>query len=213
MDLAKALEKIARWLLRLSEFHLDVVLQASIKHRAADALWRLTIDGKDNTDLNDALLVLTTVPANEAKEAEEIDEKHHFVIEAHNAIAPGLTAVFHIARTLLIEVVTAEFLAEHSEDLLCGQLASTAGTTGFDHFQSQWIRTLRCPYRRSDTESRFTIPTGAPSTYVSLPTSSSTSCRMKDVRHHATRRILATRGQRCIQNLKRFPRIGTQSRE
>lgn len=60
--------------------------QTGIKHQAADALSRISTDGEDKTDLNDALPVLTIVLANRVKEAGEIDENYHIMSEALNKI-------------------------------------------------------------------------------------------------------------------------------
>lgn len=45
-----------------------------MKHQAAVTLLRLPTDAEDKTDLNDALPVLTILPADEAQKAEKDDE-------------------------------------------------------------------------------------------------------------------------------------------
>lgn len=56
-------------------------------------MFYLRANGKDKTDLNDAIPVLTTVSANKANEAKKFDEKYHIVSETPNTIGPGLTVV------------------------------------------------------------------------------------------------------------------------
>lgn len=86
--------------------------------------------------MSDALPVVTIVPANEAREAEELDENHHIVSEALNASAPGLPDVSKSARTPFIEPSTTQLLAQHSKDPLCHQLPSTVGTLGSDYYHN-----------------------------------------------------------------------------
>lgn len=103
-----------------------------VKHQAADALSRALTAGEDRIDLNDALSVLTIVPADKEKEAKGINERHIVVNEALNDIVPELLAVSKMAMTStpFNEPTTAELLIEQSKDLLCRQRASTVGAPG-----------------------------------------------------------------------------------
>lgn len=67
LTLSDASGKMERWRLRLSEFEFDVVQQAIVKHQTADGLLWLSTDKEDKIELNNALPVLTLVPANKAK--------------------------------------------------------------------------------------------------------------------------------------------------
>lgn len=58
--MVKAIDKLARRCLRLSEFVFDVVHSAGIKQQAADELSRLKTKGEEVTPLNDEVPVLTT---------------------------------------------------------------------------------------------------------------------------------------------------------
>lgn len=55
--MSDATGKLVRWRLRLSELEFDVLHRARIKHHAADALFRLSTTGTDETKLDDELLV------------------------------------------------------------------------------------------------------------------------------------------------------------
>lgn len=74
LNLAEASRQLTRWRPRPSEFEFNFVPLAGIKYQAADALLWLPTNGVDKSDLNNALPVLTSLPANKAKEEKEIDE-------------------------------------------------------------------------------------------------------------------------------------------
>lgn len=90
-------------------------------------------------DLNDALLVLMIVPADNANEVERNYEKHHIVYEALNANALGVSAMFttETTRKPFMEPTKAEFLAENSIEQLCRHLAASVETLRSDYFYNR----------------------------------------------------------------------------
>lgn len=107
------------WRPRLFEIEFDAGHLSGMKNQAAQALLGFSSDGKDESDLNNALLALMIVPANKVKEAEDDDGRQHILSEALNAIAPGLSTLSVFATTRLVDSTTAKFLAEQSKDMFC----------------------------------------------------------------------------------------------
>lgn len=56
---AEATGKLARWILKLSEFTVDTVYRTGVKHQAGDALWYLKTKEEYKSTLDDELPVLT----------------------------------------------------------------------------------------------------------------------------------------------------------
>lgn len=132
LNLGNVSAKLARWLLRLSKFEFDVVPRSGIKHQAADALWRLSSDRRDKTELNDALPSLKIVRANRAKEEEEYD-KNTTLREEFNVITPVLPAVYKFATIPFIEPTIAKFPPQQSKHPPGRQPAPAVGKPGSDY--------------------------------------------------------------------------------
>lgn len=120
----------------LSQFEFNEVHRDGVKHLAPDALSQLSNEGEHKIDLNDALMLLTIVKTDKAKEAEEKDEEHSIPNKALNVIVPGLRGESKIATTpaKLTDVAPAEYLVNQSKDTFCRQLALPIGTLGSNYF-------------------------------------------------------------------------------
>lgn len=111
--------KHAQWRLGLSESEFDAVHRASSSHHAAEGLSALPTNLEDRTFLKQTLPVFWIVPANNAKDANETDEKQNIVSEATNTIAGGLPAVCKTATSAIAQPCTAEFPTKQVKDPLC----------------------------------------------------------------------------------------------
>lgn len=58
LNLGDATGKLARWHLRLMEFHFEVIHRARVNHQAAESLSRLHTNGTDDRDIDSEIPVL-----------------------------------------------------------------------------------------------------------------------------------------------------------
>lgn len=80
---------LARWRLRFSEFHFDIIHRAGIKYQASDALSKIQSGGEDYTDINDDIPDADIDPIDDVSEASKASSYTVCYICAYNEQEPS----------------------------------------------------------------------------------------------------------------------------